>query len=365
MSPGRVREVLKSLPKGEIETYDKTLKLISSQDPERVELARKVLVWLVYATRTLSLKELQQALATIEDAVNLEEDALVSQEEIISACIGLATYEGKSKTVQLVHYTTQEYFLHKGQILSIVDGHAELAIVYINHLYKNNEILADPSHQLINRLWPDLLNQYPFFDYAARMWAQHARHGFSKVLKRSLESFLKQQRPHVHRALQCSPAMMKYKSQSYITHHKSHILQIGIERWTKEDNCTPILVAAACRLTSVLEAQLTGDSAFQGSKTSSGNGALRLAALFGHTNVVRMLLCQSPRLNCGNFDNSVRIPTARSSSSFKHMSSATQLFRKLGSSGVKNNDNRCCSHHCFGNWSHRSCTNTIERRCKP
>jgi hypothetical protein len=62
----------------------------------------KALVWVVYATRSLTVEELRHAVATNPDTYKFEARRLVAKEIIIGACCGLLTIEKESNFVRLV-----------------------------------------------------------------------------------------------------------------------------------------------------------------------------------------------------------------------------------------------------------------------
>ena len=107
-----VKQALKDLPRGEgalNHAYEDTLTRIESQMSGFASLARKTLMWIVYAQRELTVEELRYALAIEENSSELDEENLEDTDQIISACKGLVTLDHETEIVRLVHYTTQEY----------------------------------------------------------------------------------------------------------------------------------------------------------------------------------------------------------------------------------------------------------------
>ena len=93
------------------------MKRINSQDTEDVELAKQVLSWISYAKRPLTVIELRHALAIVPEAKELDVEALMDKELLLSVCAGIVTIEHESNIIRLVHYTTQEYFERKRDCL--------------------------------------------------------------------------------------------------------------------------------------------------------------------------------------------------------------------------------------------------------
>ena len=97
-----ILKALETLPEGFEGTYDDALERINQQHPKRKDLAYRVLSWLFYAFRPLSLVELQYAVAVKEDMSEMDEDDLDDEEYLISVCAGLVTVSEGSHRVGLV-----------------------------------------------------------------------------------------------------------------------------------------------------------------------------------------------------------------------------------------------------------------------
>lgn len=100
-----VNEILRAverLPEGFEGTYNDAMMRISQQPKTRKDMAYRVLSWIAYAFRPLSLIELQYALAVREDMTSIDKNDLPHKEFIISVCAGLVTVSKKSRQVGLV-----------------------------------------------------------------------------------------------------------------------------------------------------------------------------------------------------------------------------------------------------------------------
>jgi hypothetical protein len=120
-----ILKVLEKLPEGFENTYDDAMERINQQSTKRKRMAYRLLSWISYAFRSLSLIELQYALAVREDMIEMNEDDLDDEEYLISVCAGLVTVSEGYHQVSLVRrsylhinmcvvltesdYTTQEY----------------------------------------------------------------------------------------------------------------------------------------------------------------------------------------------------------------------------------------------------------------
>jgi hypothetical protein len=102
LSRKSVRRTLEELPHGLDAIYDDAMHRIESQTPECVEIAKKVLCWVAFSLRPLSIPELQHALVIEPGLCELEHDDFPDDEMMISACAGLVVVETKTNMVRLV-----------------------------------------------------------------------------------------------------------------------------------------------------------------------------------------------------------------------------------------------------------------------
>ncbi|KAK8111993.1 uncharacterized protein PG998_008450 [Apiospora kogelbergensis] len=151
--------------------YNDTMERICCQLPGHKKWAMQVLGWLTYNMRPLKVVELQHALEMEPGRTTLELDENMFQADYLSSiCAGLVTVETISGTIQLVHYTTQEYlrsFTHRWfpKIHSII---VTSCVTYIS--------LQELSTSLMDESNDELQQKYPFYDYAIRSWLDHALH---------------------------------------------------------------------------------------------------------------------------------------------------------------------------------------------
>jgi hypothetical protein len=83
---------------------------INKQPAERALLARNVLVWVTFATRSLTVEELRHAVASCTHTFKLDTTQLAPIDRLVGACCGLVTIEKETNLVRLV----RESFLPPG-----------------------------------------------------------------------------------------------------------------------------------------------------------------------------------------------------------------------------------------------------------
>ena len=176
-----LRSALKSLPKETNATYDEAMQRIRNQDEEEANLAFRALMWIIFALRPLTVLELRHALAIEVDQKNVDLEALVEEEILISICAGLVTLDQKSGIIRLVHYTTQEYFEVKG-FEFFPNVHQEISTTCLSYLSSDCFIVCifpagydDLWWREKKKIRNELLTEYPFYAYAAANWGHHAR----------------------------------------------------------------------------------------------------------------------------------------------------------------------------------------------
>ena len=102
ISVKKLRQVVELLPSGLDDLYRHTWRRIEAQTEDEVSLATKAIIWLTYAYQSLTVTELQHALAVSDDVEGFDEDDVVAEELIISVCCGLIVVDGESRIVRLV-----------------------------------------------------------------------------------------------------------------------------------------------------------------------------------------------------------------------------------------------------------------------
>ncbi|KAI0868926.1 ankyrin [Hypoxylon argillaceum] len=180
----QIRAALASLPKELDETYDQAIQRMQNQDEDQASLAHKVLYWISYSFRPLTITELQHALAVELDDDDLDEDGLYDTELMISVCGGLVTVDIESNQIRLVHYTAQSYLERvRGELFP----EAPLVISGTCLTYLSFSRFAE-SYCLNIHETRARLNKYPFLSYAASYWGNHMHNGIDDdIRKRALK----------------------------------------------------------------------------------------------------------------------------------------------------------------------------------
>ncbi|KAH6874657.1 hypothetical protein BKA70DRAFT_1449327 [Coprinopsis sp. MPI-PUGE-AT-0042] len=103
-----VEKTLEEFPRRIEEVYKRTWNRVLHQTPDTVALVRNVLVWVLCATRSLTIEELCHAVATCPNTHKFDESRLVDGAMLMGLCRGLVNVEEKNNVVRFVHYTAKD-----------------------------------------------------------------------------------------------------------------------------------------------------------------------------------------------------------------------------------------------------------------
>ncbi len=168
---GDLEVALANLPQGRDalgEAYDQAIDRIMSQSEACCQMAFKVLSWLAYCQRALSVEEVQHALGTRLGGSDLDRRFLPDVDVIDSVCAGLVVYDQHTELIRLVHYTAKEYLLAHHSLSTAEEDIARTCIAYLSFDALRD---APPSHPHDVEYQQEL---YPLYGYAAEFWAVHA-----------------------------------------------------------------------------------------------------------------------------------------------------------------------------------------------
>jgi hypothetical protein len=92
--------VLNNLPNEIDEFYDQAMERIEQQ-PNTMESAKRVLSWIIHASRPLSVEELRHALAVSPDMTEMNPRGLVFESKLTSVCAGLVVIDKEQQVIRL------------------------------------------------------------------------------------------------------------------------------------------------------------------------------------------------------------------------------------------------------------------------
>ena len=176
------------LPDGIDKTYSEAWHRICNQSPQQAELGKRILSWIIHATRPLRVQELRYALAIEDNDEEIDPDGLLDVTTLTSFCAGLVIVDEQRGLFSLVHPTTQEYFdKHKDVLFPA--AHERIAATCITYLhmepFRSEGALDDYDAFYERRCTRHLLG------YAAVNWGFHAAVAGSERAKGDSLSLIK------------------------------------------------------------------------------------------------------------------------------------------------------------------------------
>ena len=282
--------------------YDEAIQRIEAQPSDHRILAERVISWITYARRPLSLKELQHGLAVESGTSRFDEDNITKSDEMTSGCASLVTCSEKSDAVGLVHYTTQKYFRQK-PLSWMANGDTEIAVACLTYLsfdlFGTFLHLNDDDVQAI-------LSKNVFLDYALHYWGSHARESSHNGREELVIAFLIDE-AKVSYLSQALRAPDVYRFGRYILrtdispvhlvayHNLDNVLipLLGLDYCPNamdSQNLTPLPWAAALGHMTIAEHILEQSNVKLDSQDIYGSTPLHRAVGGGHEEVTRLLL---------------------------------------------------------------------------
>lgn len=183
LTPGHLKRALKTLPKELDGTYTQAVQRIEDQEQGAREPAKRLLAWITYAKRELTIPEIRHALAVGSnvDMKDFDADFLLDVDILTSICAGLVTVDQESKTIRLIHYTTQQYFKSTSMFPNEREGIAATCISYLSFDVFNSSMYDEIT---------DKLERYPLYDYGAHNWGYHYSEAAEEGLGHKVLDFL-------------------------------------------------------------------------------------------------------------------------------------------------------------------------------
>ncbi|KAH8703264.1 hypothetical protein BGW36DRAFT_84581 [Talaromyces proteolyticus] len=170
-----VIRALEQIPDGINGTYELILECIPPSDRE---LAREILVWLIYNRQPIRLSALNEAIVLQRYDRYLDDECkLFDQTAILHICQGLLTYDEKTSIVALAHSSVRSYLTSdaikksRAAFYSVDERVAtrnifQKCLTYLMFDEFNNPCRNIPA---LNKR----LAEYPLLRYAAENWATH------------------------------------------------------------------------------------------------------------------------------------------------------------------------------------------------
>ena len=167
-------KTLQDLPTTPKEAYrDAVDRILRNKD---ADIAIPMFQYLSCAKQPLTVSHIRHALSVTINTRRLDADDIyeLDVEEIVSISTALVRVLDNSHTVQFSHSTMHDFF-SQTDLEPFPQSDLALATACISYLLLEN-FQNDTFPVFSERLWSlDMRKRYPFYDYAVRHWATHAR----------------------------------------------------------------------------------------------------------------------------------------------------------------------------------------------
>ena len=204
-TPKIVRKALQELPSGVDETYEQTLLRINppreTNNEEDAKYAMTLLMWMTFASRPLTVAEMEHAVTIsldtsdltknnmlMERVSDIDPDEVLSGGDLTSMCAGLVIVDASDK-VLWVHFTTQDYFIAHSATL-FPEAHLALARCCLAYL-SMDPFLKGPCPEPYPVELTKRALEYPFMIYCSNNMGYHGQRAASKRLIQAILAFLR------------------------------------------------------------------------------------------------------------------------------------------------------------------------------
>ena len=385
MSAGKLRAIIEDMPRGLDEAYGRDLQTICDLDSEDRERALSILLWVLYAERPLTVRELAEALlVSVDDDRSVDNwlpqddlpetwDEDYTDEQIMGVCGSLIDIRGgeasnlvENQTVHFVHFSVKEYLLKTVDIkhsIVLKDYFTDRSRVqeHITKICLRYLCLKDfqqSAHSTITQ-FNTRAEKYAFLHYAALYMPTHlfqAQPGSQSIINLcnalldpsesrwlafsevhgawddgSFEKFREKLRNFYPNPLYYASCLGMFETVKYL-------LGCGIDiNITGGTFATPLQAAASSGQTDLVRLLLDHGADVDLVNLTSGFGnALQAAAAQGHEGVVNMLLDHGANANLtgGSMGNCI---IAASAGPGKNVSEATacRIIERLIDAGAR------------------------------
>ncbi|KAH6904768.1 hypothetical protein BKA70DRAFT_1294877 [Coprinopsis sp. MPI-PUGE-AT-0042] len=175
-----VEKTLAAFPVDIEDSYLQTWQRILHQTPSKVLLAKKVLLWVLHATSSLTAEALRRAMATCPETYQYQSSRLVPVDTLIGLCHGLVTVEEDTCLVRLIHYTAKDT-VERLITGSFPQPHAPLSAVCLARLSDSGFLHTTLRDEQQLR---QVLQTEPLLGYAYRSWFIHVQQSLASPLTR-------------------------------------------------------------------------------------------------------------------------------------------------------------------------------------
>ncbi|KAI9778286.1 MAG: hypothetical protein M1816_004153 [Peltula sp. TS41687] len=277
---------------------------------------KKLLLWVTFTERLLTVAEMEHAMTVSRGATKIDKNHVIRITELASLSAGLISIDN-NQFPRLTHETAENYFrsnqdsVFPGAELEI----AERCLAYLQlDAFSNGPCLGLKEF----REFEELIEEYPFLEYAALYWGNHARRSSAEIIAPAALMFLRSE-SHLASSVQAMWYTDTHNSDSWDVEYVVAALHIvaffGLKDMVDKlivegtnvnmqdsKGTTPLHYAVFRNFVEVVDMLLRAgasssvecDLSLNLLHRSWGNlSALMIAATYGYTEIVKLLLAKS------------------------------------------------------------------------
>ncbi|KIV89792.1 hypothetical protein PV10_07167 [Exophiala mesophila] len=178
-SKSEMKRALHNASKTLTAAFQSTMQRINRLSETRKDLALRSLMWISHARRPMSMVELQHALATRPDDVDLDRDNMTSPRTLLDCCCGLIEVDRDNSIVRLVHHSLEEYLRDYSHGL-FKDADMLITRTCLKYLsFHSIDQLPSKHRSEFNAAIANL----SFIEYASAEWGHHAHDVSAEAIK--------------------------------------------------------------------------------------------------------------------------------------------------------------------------------------
>ncbi len=307
--PKIIREALKTLPKTLDETYERILLRLSTEAEDNIVLLRRILAFVAFARRPMTVEELAQAVVVEIRGKKFDDDAaFFDSEDLLSLCHPLIDRSPSTGLLGFVHYSIQEFLLSKrlsnaqGAIkmfaLDAKSCHTEIAQLCLT--FVGFDDFADGPCQTFKEL-QERKEKYLFLEYAATYWPYHTQHKDveTAVSDLMLTLLIPQKNPKLGSMLQACGNMFIYRCGSGNDFQTFRIYPDREDPFVENLGMNSLAIASLFGFNSVLE-EIVNSGADVDALGSIDGTPLQCAVYNGHIETVQTLVDLGANINCSH-----------------------------------------------------------------
>ncbi|KAF3926748.1 Ankyrin-3 [Orbilia brochopaga] len=322
-----LQDTLTNLPDDLEPFYKHIIQRLKDEEPKSIPEAKRMFLWVALAQRPLTLEEFREAIAvpaSIEGnfVIEMEKERLKRIQDVqlrlhhncgdlleVNLKTGLGTRAQAQDTIQLLHRTVRDFFLHPDKIAAPFDieesqGSFDIALACIRYLKMSMEnVAATPLSEWSDHDYHNFiqhLSSWPLLPYIIRFLPRHLEHA----------------KTHMSRAKAFVISFVEHLKRN-VEHPALSLLELwldnlGLEGYDHRHNQDAAAFRTKCLEIAASSGNLNAtmvilDAEFLGASAEDGNfgSVLYSAALRGHANVVQLFLDKGVNINAKRDSGSV------------------------------------------------------------